>query len=120
MVILRLDSSKDEGDSSVSKTAIRVASLAHVEFNLGLVLSEIRVWETGYFIQSLKKNPFRQCFSVSDKTDLFWPKSIWLEELMVVTDASDYSSMDPVYLGIFSPYIQEVVIKEASFKVGYI
>ena len=35
----RLDFSRDEGDSSVSKIAIRVASLAHVEFNLGLVLS---------------------------------------------------------------------------------
>lgn len=52
-----LSSFSDEGNSPVSETAILITSLACAKFNLGLILFEIRVRETGYSISSLEKNP---------------------------------------------------------------
>lgn len=45
-----LDSSGDEGDSPISKTAIRDTYLSCTEFNLGLFLFDITTWENLFFI----------------------------------------------------------------------
>lgn len=39
---------------------------------------------------------------------------------MTATDVGDYSWIDPMYLGMASPYTQETVMMEATFESGFI
>lgn len=68
---LGLDYFGDEGDSLLSITATRFASLACLEFNFGFVLSKIEYHETSFSIQSLEKIPPNRCSIVSHQNDSF-------------------------------------------------
>lgn len=50
-----MDSSNDKGDSLMNGVISSVASIAHAECNLGIVLSKIAEREFGCSIQSLGK-----------------------------------------------------------------
>lgn len=100
-----LDSSGDEGDSLMSEVVIRAVFLVCAEFNLGLVFLEITERETGCSTQSLEESPLRWCLISTNQTNLFYDaetKVVHPEELMALTDPSNYSWMDPAYLGIVS------------------
>lgn len=74
--------------------AIRVNYLHYDEFNIGLILLEVRARETGIFIQSLEKNPYLWCYIASDQTGLFcyaYTEITKPKEIMVAICMGDYS-----------------------------